>query len=246
MYSFAECLAIESRIIINSVKNLLIILLFASNLIYAQDSSNCVQGTGETKRTSNSFQKINSTLTTINSEDEKLNISEISEEDAKRVFHLLKSSLDVSDQPIAEGCYARAHQLSLFLNSLGLVSIKAFAKGNLKVSGFVWQFHVAPALKVKTQKGVELWVFDTNLFNAPLPEKEWLKLLGKEDKVTLDLRTRFTYKPIGLYSLSSYKSIDLAETEDWIRFLRENKSHQISDDEIQKFLLNLSIKKMSR
>ncbi len=101
-----------------------------------------------------------------------------------------------------DGCYARAHKMSLLLEQRGIITIKSFVIGDLRVEtpnhprGWVeWWYHVAPALYVKdikptpqplaggpkssvaTTESVEdmtLMIFDPSIFDDPTSYIDWV------------------------------------------------------------------------
>jgi hypothetical protein len=92
-------------------------------------------------------------------------------------------------QYAVDGCYARAHAMRKVIESnYGYTSYKRFIfarRSNIsltvKASAWgntgcctKWNFHVAPALKVRLANGTLAWyVLDPSIFNAPVPFDTW-------------------------------------------------------------------------
>lgn len=122
-----------------------------------------------------------------------------------------------------DGCYARAHKMSLLLEQKGIMTIKSFVIGDLRVEtphhprGWVeWWYHVAPALYVKDfaapapRRGLNavspgavsedyaLMIFDPSIFDDPVSYGQWVEaqIRHRTGKVSEAYNTvRFVYTP---------------------------------------------------
>lgn len=116
-------------------------------------------------------------------------ISVVSEIEIQAIFKDLALHEEVPwGEP--EGCWAKAQQISLWLEERGLVTGKTFVEGNIFFSApgldAFWTFHVAPVLLVRTAAGDQPFVLDLFMAREPLPYKSWLA------RVTGDRRSKIT------------------------------------------------------
>lgn len=143
-----------------------------------------------------------STLLYSKDNDQKIELTPVSEEDATTLFNELAEREDIPFGFPMDGCYARAHKMVRILEDRGIIAGKAFVEGELYVDtsfGEVgWGYHVAPVVMVKKGSVLVPYVFDPSLFQKPVPQTEWkAKMLAKsKSKFTREYYTnRFSYDP---------------------------------------------------
>lgn len=99
-------------------------------------------------------------------------------DDAAALFDDVARLKDVPWHIVEDGCGERAMIASAHLAKKGVRSVKIFVVGDLVLPGETqsveWSFHVAPAVFVEGDSGVEVVVFDPALARRPLPLIEWL------------------------------------------------------------------------
>ena len=116
-------------------------------------------------------------------------VSVVSEAQAQAIFADLAAHKEIPwGEP--EGCWAKAQQISLWLEARGLIVGKVFVEGNIfyTAPGFdaFWTYHVAPVLLVQTAEGPQPFVFDLFMAREPRPYRAWLA------QVTGDRRSKIT------------------------------------------------------
>lgn len=84
-----------------------------------------------------------------------------------------------------DGCWGRAHEMRRLMIEDGTVPQKVWIYGYLHVATYnaptcavSWDWHVAPILDVNTGSGVENYVIDPSMFDAPVPEAVWVYAQG--------------------------------------------------------------------
>lgn len=114
---------------------------------------------------------------------EKIKISVLSKRYAFDLFKEISNLKHIPFRYPEDGCYARAHEISHFLEKKGIISGKIFIEGDLKVKtknspkGYAqWHFHVASTIKVKEGNKEVTYVFDPSLFNKPVTIDEWFSI----------------------------------------------------------------------
>lgn len=153
-------------------------------------------------------------------------VSVISYEYMEELFHQLASHPRIPFKYPDDGCYARAHKMSLLLEQIGILTVKSFIIGDLQAKtpnhpkGFVnWWYHVAPALYVKDGENKTLMVFDPSIFDDPVSYIGWVEAQTQHrtGKVSESYTTlRFVYTPHKLNDskdLTDYLMEDLVDME---------------------------------
>jgi len=93
-----------------------------------------------------------------------------------------------------DGCWGRAHEMCRLMIADGADPEKVWIRGSLHPSsqnhpacgwpGWTgWGWHVAPTLQVNTASGVQTWVIDPALFDAPIAEATWKSVQGDANAV---------------------------------------------------------------
>jgi hypothetical protein len=134
--------------------------------------------------------------------NQKIDLSVLSEEEANNAFNELAARDDIPYGYPMDGCYARAHKIVRILEDQGIIAGKAFLEGELyidtKFGEVAWGYHVAPVIMVKKGNIVSPYVFDPSLFSKPVPFDEWkAKITAKsKSKITREYFTnRYAYDP---------------------------------------------------
>lgn len=159
-------------------------------------------------RTAGTAECIDETVRSSTVEDvngEQIEVSAISEEYANELFREIARDPAIPFNYPDDGCYARAHYMSRFLEDRGVISDKVFIEGQLRVNtpnhpqGFVeWRYHVAPVVKVRRGNQDVLMVFDPSIFPRPVPVEEWVAIQTTQAGTRLDKvynTRRFVYAP---------------------------------------------------
>jgi len=134
--------------------------------------------------------------------------------EAKEIFSILSSAHELVWEVSADGCWARAHEMSRQIVGSGLPCGKVFAMsgGRLrigigemktpkrpKVGPWVsWPMHVAPCIEVATDNGVVVLVLDPAVLDEPEPINAWLAKMGDAD-AKVSLQPWMNYKPKGYF-----------------------------------------------
>lgn len=134
--------------------------------------------------------------------NQKIDLSVMSEDEAKSLFDEIASRDDIPFGYPLDGCYARAHQMVRIMEEQGVIAGKAFVEGQLYVDtkfGEVgWGYHVAPVVLVKKDGKVQPYIFDPSIFDKPVPYETWKgKMLAKK-KAVLESEyytNRYAYDP---------------------------------------------------
>lgn len=132
-------------------------------------------------------------------------ISVVNDEMALRLFEEMTVQRKIPFGFPEDGCFARAHEMSLQLDKKGIATGKVFATGSFHIDsekaarGYVtWVFHVAPFFVVDSGKEQKIWVIDPSMFNEPTRLDKWLLALNAHAKSRLDsvyLTSRYIYHP---------------------------------------------------
>ena len=155
-------------------------------------------------------------------------LSVLSEKDAKELFKNLKEDEENSFNYPLNGCYARAHLMATRMDDMGIVSGKAFIEGDLyvdtKLGPAGWSYHVASLIMVKVKGKNVPTVIDPSIFDKPVSFDVWkAKLLkNKNSKLQSEYFTRrYNYDPDSRYEEMEGYLED--EIEDMKQTTRTNK-----------------------
>lgn len=104
---------------------------------------------------------------------------------AQSLFQMAKEMKDMPWGYTADGCYARAHLMARRFEKLGYDVDKVWAKGDLRVGEgddqTLWNYHVAPTLKVVDENGEEKrYVIDPSIMDGPVPVEEWTQKMAEQ------------------------------------------------------------------
>lgn len=206
------------------MKNAIFILIFFFSMLdlsIADSSTTKIREALEKFETTSSGPRVDKCDRTVtqgkllSEKGDGIDVSVISEEYAVELFKYLAKQKIPFGYP-EDGCYARAHRMSIFLDMKGITSGKVFIEGDLNVKtknspkGEVsWWFHVAPVVNVR-KNGQEIpYVFDPSIFDRPVPVQEWFDIQTKGKKETYYTK-RFNYQPTDRNKvLSDYRFPDL-------------------------------------
>jgi hypothetical protein len=135
--------------------------------------------------------------------EKRFSVSVVNFEYALKVFKTLARAF-VRNESL-DGCYARAHRISYFLEKHGLQTGKVMAIGDFRLRDrrtaskvASWRYHMAPLIAINDGANVSAWVLDPTLFNEPVPLTAWLGLLVHQKGSSLKeayLTSRFVYHP---------------------------------------------------
>ena len=110
-------------------------------LNFSENCSSCEQSQSQTETIYSKYNK------------KSIELSVLSMNQAMDVFKALKNSEDIPFIYPMDGCYARAHQMAMLMDDMGIVSGKAFVEGDLfantKYGEVNWSYHVASLVLVK-------------------------------------------------------------------------------------------------
>jgi hypothetical protein len=136
------------------------------------------------------------------SNDTKISLSVLTLVEANALFNELASNPEIPFEYPLDGCYARAHKMSMIMEKKGITSGKAWVTGDLFVDTSMgpveWGYHVAPLVLVQGKKGAVPYVFDPSLSKTPIPFNKWKKkiLTKKGSKLDDEYYTnRFAFTP---------------------------------------------------
>lgn len=103
-----------------------------------------------------------------------------------------------------DGCWARAHEMRRLMMDDGTEPEKIWIYGSLHVAtyndhtcGVNWGYHVAPILDVNTGSGVETYVIDPSMFDAPVPETVWVYAQGDTSATVVHSSSSVYYRSSG-------------------------------------------------
>jgi hypothetical protein len=137
----------------------------------------------------------------VNSESGEVAVSVISLDHATKLFKYLALQPHIPFRYPADGCYARAHEMSRLMEAAGVISAKVFIEGDLRVNttnspnGYVeWWYHVAPIVMVNTGETTEPYVFDPSIFDRPVPVQQWFDIQTSKPDRTYYTH-RYSYVP---------------------------------------------------
>lgn len=169
----------------------------AGTLDYQKNCASISSNTNYTRQKSTVYSKLNK---------KTIELSVLSESEAKQVFDTLKADEDNAFNYPLDGCYARAHMMASKMDDMGIVSGKAFVEGELyvetKLGEANWSYHVASLVLVNVKGKPVPTVFDPGMFDKPVSYEEWKKklLADKRGKLQSEYFTsRFNYDPDSRY-----------------------------------------------
>jgi hypothetical protein len=158
----------------------------------------------------------------------KVTLNIISEKKALSLFKTLQGKKQIPFDYAPDGCYARAHRMSLMAQRRGVITGKVFIEGKLDPfpnDGWSWRYHVAPVVAVKIGKHTQLQVIDPSLFDRPVSISEWSeKSVGSmiSNPFNIILRNRFAYNYNDMWSgpKKMFSIWDLLNTRSTLRKYR--------------------------
>lgn len=131
------------------------------------------------------------------------------------------------------GCYARAHEISYFLEEKNIISGKFFIQGKLKSTSkytdnnsLNWTYHVVPFVLKKNTKGkVVKMIIDPSISSKALSLNNWLEQLtvSKNNQAVIIQTNRFTYSITQAKAEIVNKSWNISELQDNQRILLYNR-----------------------
>ena len=158
----------------------------------------------------------------------KVVLNIISEKKANKLFKTLQGKKNIPFNYSKDGCYARAHRMSLMAQRRGIITGKVFIEGKLDPfpeAYWGWRYHVAPVVAVKVGKQVVLKVIDPSLFKGLVSIDEWAeKSIGGSvnSPFNIMLRNRFAYNYDDIWSSPKrlFSIWDLLNTSSTLREYR--------------------------
>ncbi len=179
-----------------------------------------------------------SETTVIGYGGENLKVSSISQDYMVELFDELKANKSIPFRYIDDGCFARAHKMSILLEDKGVITVKTFLIGDLRMidpshpKGFVdWWYHVAPSVFVK-EVGA-LVMFDPSASDEPTTRKDWVYNLTSHPSGSVDQdfeTVRFIYGPDDvLYNPNpkSYSKSDIVDMDEALAYFTEMLSERL-------------------
>lgn len=167
-----------------------------------------------------------------NNNQDFLEVSSISFEYFSEIYFQIQTHESIPFGYPDDGCFARAHKTSLILDSMGIVSVKSFLVGDLKLQtadhpqGFVqWWYHVAAAVHVKGLN--QLFVFDPTASEIPISKSAWMELLTQHKYGHIDESfetVRYIYSPEDAYQkrkVNDYIRKDIFDMEQSLNYFFE-------------------------
>ncbi len=150
-----------------------------------------------------------------------MNVNIVTPEHAIELFNKMKNQPQIPFDYPADGCYARAHEMSMLLEKEGVITGKAFIEGDLRVEtpsstkGYVeWRYHVAPMLVVKERENsYKIYIIDPSIFDKPVPVEEWQKIQTKHFSGRMEKN---------YYTKRFYYSTNSLKDDDRQTYLQEN------------------------
>ncbi len=135
----------------------------------------------------------------------QFDISILSLNKLQEYFQELKSNNNIPFGYPEDGCYARAHEMSMILDKKGITTGKVFIEGDLRVDtnnspkGYVeWWYHVAPIVFVNQNNKLVPYVLGPSLFDKAVPLSDWTKIQTKHNpkqNETVYFTKRYNYTP---------------------------------------------------
>jgi hypothetical protein len=169
----------------------------------------------------------NATSTVLQEGDRSIPISVISEKYAQELFDMLKNRPEIPFLYPQDGCYARAHQMSLILEKMGIITGKVFVTGDLRVEtprspdGYVeWGWHVAPIIMVRRGNKSVPMVIDPSIFQHPVTVSEWTGIQTRHPGgyAQETYRTnRYSYRPSSDRNMPDWSAEDLVHTQETMK-----------------------------
>lgn len=162
------------------------------------------------------------------SNNTKIPLTVLSKKDAEKIFHELASNPNIPFGYPLDGCYARAHKMVQLMEEKGIISGKAWVRGDIyvdsKLGEINWVYHVAPVVLVQEKNGPVPYVIDPSLSKKIIPFSQWKAIMmAKKTSVIEDeyYTNRFAFSPSE--RISDFKKYD------------EN-INQFSDERMKEFL----------
>lgn len=188
----------------------------AGTLDYKNNCASVSSNTNYTREKSTVYSKLNK---------KTIELTVLSEAEAKQVFETLKSDEDNAFNYPLDGCYARAHMMASKMDGMGIVSGKAFVEGNLfvdtKLGEANWSYHVASLVLVKVNGKTVPTVFDPGMFDKPVSYEVWKKKLLADKRAELQseyFTSRFNYDPDSRYDdMEDYLEDQVEDMKDTTR-----------------------------
>ncbi|MBX2988235.1 MAG: hypothetical protein KF802_10085 [Bdellovibrionaceae bacterium] len=166
------------------------------------------------------------TTTAVDRNGDRLELSVLTEAEAWEIFK------DIRREKLAlknwEVCAQRAHRIGFLLDRYGIQSGKVFVhaglgslvpdiKGN-ENGGLRWKYHVAPMVMVRRGDQIVPYIFDPAVFDAPVPQAEWERMLKSHPKTSfgrVELTNRYVYLPSqSSRKMQAYDPEDLIQAAD--------------------------------
>lgn len=172
------------------------------------------------------------------SNNKNIELSVFDEDYAKVVYNqIINDEKNAFNYPI-DGCYARAHQMSMLMDKLNIISGKIFIEGKFlvetKMREVNWSYHVASLVAIKINNSIDLYVIDPILFNKPISIASWKDYLtqNSKSKITdLYLTKRFNYQPDSKYDdLNDYLEEEILNAQN------TNKMNFQDGETLKKFI----------
>ncbi len=154
----------------------------------------------------------------------RLEVSSISMAFLTEIYQKIQTQNNIPFDYPDDGCFARAHKTSMELEDMGIITVKSFLVGDLRLKtwshplGFVqWWYHVATSVHVKEFD--QLFVIDPTSSKIPISKVAWMQLLTEHKYGHIDENfetSRFVYAPEDAYHKSipnNYLRSDIFDME---------------------------------
>ncbi len=183
-------------------------------------------------------------------------LSRVSKDEVQIVFRILASQDHIPFEYRDEYCSARAHEMAIIMDRIGLVSGKAFfvGRGSIKSShseryvrtAHFEHFHVAPILLVDDGGVPTPYVLDPSAFDRAVPLGEWTSALVSPSTgpfMQLVLTDRYIYRRAELdlgVAPTDYRLVDRFKTGAGLKIGRAHRAWQTLPDKLRSFVQALS------
>lgn len=161
-----------------------------------------------------------------------IDVSVLSDEYIQELFDIVRNTEGIPYRYPDDGCYARAHKMSILLEQEGIISVKTFLTGDLRLdtpnspSGFVtWWYHVVPSVMSKNSK--KLIVFDPAASDFAMTKKDWVSALTGHKFGSVDQlfeTVRFVFAPDDAFAnsdLTDYLPMDLLDMQEALDYFMQ-------------------------